>query len=75
MTLLTIMLGIVKVDEGSILCDDKDITEMPMEKRCFNIVFQDYTMFPSLNAYENIACGLKNKKDISEEENQLMLSD
>lgn len=67
-TLLNIILGIVKVDEGSILCDHKDITEIPMEKRGFNIVFQDYALFPNLNAYENIVYGLKNKKDISTEE-------
>ena len=31
-----------------------------MEKRGFNIVFQDYALFPNLNAEENIVYGLKN---------------
>ena len=39
-----------------------------MEKRGFNIVFQDYALFPNLNAYENITYGLKNKPDISTKE-------
>ena len=36
-----------------------------MEKRGFNIVFQDYALFPNLNAYENIVYGLKNNPDRS----------
>ena len=33
-----------------------------MKKRGFNIVFQDYALFPNLNAYDNIVYGLRNKK-------------
>lgn len=45
-----------------------------MEKRGFNIVFQDYALFPNLNAYENITYGLKNKPGIStqQEVNELI---
>lgn len=39
-----------------------------MEERGFNIVFQDYALFPHLNAYENIVYGLKNKHNISTKE-------
>lgn len=39
-----------------------------MEKRGFNIVFQDYALFPNLNAYENITYGLRNKPNISSKE-------
>ena len=46
----------------------KDITNVPMEKRGFNIVFQDYALFPNLNVYKNITYGLKNKPDISSKE-------
>ena len=38
-----------------------------MEERGFNIVFQDYALFPNLNVYENITYGLRNKPDISSE--------
>lgn len=44
-----------------------DITDTPMEKRGFNIVFQDYALFPNLNVIKNIRYGLKNKPGISSE--------
>ena len=64
-TLLNIILGIRDVDKGKIFHDGKDITNVSMEERRFNIVFQDYALFPHLNAYENIVYGLRNKPDIS----------
>ena len=39
-----------------------------MEKRGFNIVFQDYALFPNLNVYKNIIYGLKNKPNASTQE-------
>lgn len=59
-TLLNIILGIVECDSGTLLFDNNDITKVAMEKRGFNIVFQDYALFPNLNAYKNIVYGLKN---------------
>ena len=46
----------------------EDLTDVPMEKRGFNIVFQDYALFPNLNTYENIVYGLKNNPDRSTKE-------
>ena len=66
-TLLNVILGITDADEGKILFHEEDITHEPMEKRGFNIVFQDYALFPNLNVYENITYGLRNKPDISSE--------
>ena len=66
-TLLNLILGITDLDEGKIIFNDKDITDVPMEERGFNIVFQDYALFPNLNVYENITYGLRNKPDISSE--------
>mgnify|MGYP002912599385 CR=1 FL=1 len=39
-----------------------------MEKRGFNIVFQDYALFPNLNVQQNITYGLRNKPGISSRE-------
>lgn len=36
-----------------------------MERRGFNIVFQDYALFPNLTAYENVVYGLRNNPGIS----------
>ena len=67
-TLLNLILGITDVNGGKILYDGEDITNVPMEKRGFNIVFQDYALFPNLNAYENIVYGLRNNPNISTQE-------
>lgn len=67
-TLLNLILGIADADGGRILFNGEDITNVPMEKRGFNIVFQDYALFPNLNVYENITYGLRNKPDISSKE-------
>ncbi len=67
-TLLNLILGITDVSNGRICYDGEDITNVPMEKRGFNIVFQDYALFPNLNAYQNIVYGLRNKPDISTKE-------
>ncbi len=34
----------------------------------FNLVFQDYALFPNLNVYKNITYGLRNRPDISTKE-------
>ncbi len=67
-TLLNIILGLTNPDSGEINFNGDDITKVPMEKRGFNIVFQDYALFPNLNAYQNITYGLKNKPGISTQE-------
>lgn len=66
-TLLNLVLGLTPADSGQIIFDGKDITEVPMEERGFNIVFQDYALFPNLNVYKNITYGLKNRPGISSE--------
>lgn len=73
-TLLNLILGLTDADSGKIIFDGKDITNVPMEKRGFNIVFQDYALFPNLNVMQNITYGLKNTPNIStqEEVNELI---
>lgn len=67
-TLLNLILGIVDADSGRICYDGQDLTRTPMEKRGFNIVFQDYALFPNLNVLQNITYGLRNKPGISTKE-------
>lgn len=67
-TLLNLILGLIDADEGKIIWDGQDITQVPMEKRGFNIVFQDYALFPNLTVYKNIVYGLRNTPDISSQE-------
>ena len=67
-TLLNLILGIVDSDGGQLIYNGEDITDVPMEKRGFNIVFQDYALFPNLNVYQNITYGLRNNPEISSKE-------
>ncbi len=67
-TLLNLILGITEADSGAIQYNGEDLTRAPMEKRGFNIVFQDYALFPNLNVYKNITYGLKNKPGVSSRE-------
>lgn len=67
-TLLNLILGLTEADGGEIIYEDEDITNKSMENRGFNIVFQDYALFPHLNAYKNITYGLRNKPNISSKE-------
>ncbi|GCF92741.1 hypothetical protein NRIC_06320 [Enterococcus florum] len=67
-TLLNIILGLEEPSEGNLFFKGVDITNVPMEKRPFNIVFQDYALFPNLTAYQNLTYGLKNRKEHSSEE-------
>lgn len=64
-TLLNVILGLTQPDSGSITFDGTEITKVPMQKRGFNIVFQDYALFPHLTARQNILYGLRNRPDAS----------
>ena len=67
-TLLNIILGLLQPDSGRVVFNGNDITNTPMERRGFNIVFQDYALFPNLTAYKNIVYGLRNYPDRSTKE-------
>ena len=61
-TLLRSIAGFNKPDEGAIYIGDKEITNIPAEKREVGLVFQNYALFPHMNVFDNIAYGLKVKK-------------
>ena len=61
-TLLRILAGFEFPDEGEILFDDVDVTDLPPNKRHSNTVFQNYALFPHLSVYENVAFPLRLKK-------------
>ncbi len=64
-TTLRIIGGFEKPDEGRVLFEGRDITEMPANRRPVNTVFQNYALFPHMNVGENIAFSLrvKNKSE------------
>lgn len=61
-TLLRLLAGFGKPDDGQIRINGEDYTDVPPHMRPVNTVFQRYALFPYLNVYDNIAFGLKLKK-------------
>lgn len=75
-TLLRILGGFLNQTEGHVIFDNVEISNVPPYKREINTVFQKYALFPHMNVYDNIAFGLKIKKepkDIIEQKVQRML--
>ena len=58
-TTLNLIAGLDRLDEGRILLGDDDITFTPPNERRMAMVFQNYALYPHLNAFDNIAFGLK----------------
>ncbi len=57
-TLLRLIGGLEKANEGKIYLGNQDITDLPVHKRSINIVFQNYALFPHLNVFDNVAYSL-----------------
>ena len=60
-TLLSLISGLESPDDGTISLNNHDITSLPPEKRGIGFVFQDYSLFSSMNVEKNIEYGMKNK--------------
>ena len=76
-TLLRIIAGFLDATEGQVMMDGEDIAKIPAYKRDVNTVFQHYALFPHLDVYDNIAFGLKIKKqakDIIDQKVMRMIS-
>jgi spermidine/putrescine transport system ATP-binding protein len=66
-TCLRLLAGFEKPTSGEIWIDKQNMENCPPNKRNLSMVFQDYSLFPHMNVYENVAFGLKErriKKDI-----------
>jgi len=58
-TCLRLIAGFDHPDQGRILLDGEDVTDVPPYDRNVNTVFQDYALFPHMNVAENVAYGLR----------------
>ena len=57
-TLLRIIAGLERADEGTLLLRGDDISDVPVHKRSTRLIWQDYSLFPFLNVRKNIEFGL-----------------
>ncbi|KQX29060.1 spermidine/putrescine ABC transporter ATP-binding protein [Streptomyces sp. Root63] len=61
-TALRVLAGFEQPDSGEVLVDGEDITRIPANRRDAGMVFQSYSLFPHLNARDNVAFGLRVRK-------------
>jgi len=66
-SLINLIAGILSPDNGNIILNGIEITKQPIEKRKVGYVFQDPSLFPHLNVYNNILFGLRRKERESKE--------
>ena len=61
-TILRLISGLEKPSQGELLLNGINIADTPPEKRQVNTVFQNYSLFPHMSVWDNIAFGLKMKR-------------
>ena len=75
-TILRMIAGLDRPDDGDILVEGKRINEIPGSRRGIGFVFQNYAMFRYMTVEKNIAFGLeiqkKSKKEIKERVDELL---
>lgn len=58
-TLLRIVAGLDTPDTGRVCFDGQDLAGMPVHRRNFGFMFQDYALFPHRDVAANVAFGLR----------------
>ena len=61
-TALRIVAGFEYADSGEVLVNGRDVSEVPAAKRDMGMVFQSYSLFPNMNALDNVGFGLRMRK-------------
>ncbi len=60
-TLLNIISGLLNPTRGQVLYDDKDVTDLPPEKRNIAQVFQFPVLYDTMTVFDNLAFPLRNR--------------
>jgi putative spermidine/putrescine transport system ATP-binding protein len=61
-TALRIVAGFETADAGEVLVDGADVSAVPAARRDMGMVFQGYSLFPNMNALDNVGFGLRLRK-------------
>jgi len=60
--LLEAIAGLHRPESGRVMVRGEDVGATPPEKRRVSLVYQDYSLFPHMTVYQNVAFGLKMQK-------------
>ena len=60
-TLLRLIAGLEQPSTGSVHFGGEDLAPLPVHKRRFGMMFQDFALFPHLNVQQNVAFGLRRR--------------
>lgn len=71
-TTLRLIAGFLEAKEGRFTFKNKDFTRVPVSKRNFGFVFQNYALFPHMTVFDNVAFGLRLRKKTSAETKKLV---
>ncbi len=61
-TALRIVAGFESADSGGVFIDGASIDAVPPNRRNMGMVFQNYSLFPNMSAIDNVAFGLRVRK-------------
>ena len=62
-TALRMVAGLEEISEGVVRIGDRVVNHVPSRDRDIAMVFQSYALYPHLSVYDNIAFGLKLRKE------------
>jgi putative spermidine/putrescine transport system ATP-binding protein len=58
-TALRVLAGFERPDAGEVLVDSENLSRLPAQRRGMGMVFQSYSLFPTMTARDNVAFGLR----------------
>ena len=74
-TLLRTIAGFESVSDGVVMIGGKDMANVSANLRPTNMVFQSYAIFPHLSVAENVAFGLRKRKDLDKGAKQKLVDE
>ena len=66
-TTLNMIAGLEAISAGQLLIGGRDVTDVPPKARDIAMVFQSYALFPHMTVFENIAFGMRIRRQAKSE--------
>ncbi|HET9672649.1 MAG TPA: ATP-binding cassette domain-containing protein, partial [Actinomycetota bacterium] len=66
-TALRMVAGLESITEGTITIDERVVNDVPPKERDIAMVFQNYALYPHMSVYDNMAFGLRLRKESKQE--------